>query len=162
MPETSDALLRIGRGREYAAPIILTVSVPGRLNAPRLEVGVCLLDQAQSKKLRSVSTRPAAAHYLTSRAKKQEYEVFKTEELTEAEVRELMRSKGLKREQAQYRHERAGRLLSMDWMSFDFRTELLSGISSPFRALPAELPVSSDVRHLHALTNPLAGWENRL
>lgn len=76
--------------------------------------------------------RPARDHLVT-RSQRDEYEVSRVEERSDAEIRRIMRERGLKREQVQYRTEVVGRLSPMEWLWWDFRDEVLSKVREPLR-----------------------------
>jgi hypothetical protein len=103
-----------------------------------------------------------AYDHLQTRAYRDEYEVTRVEELSEDEIRRIMRERGVRREKVQYRTEPVGRLSPMGWLLWDFRSELFNSVTEPFAAIRDLDPTGRDAKALQRLLRPLAGWESRI
>lgn len=107
--------------------------------------------------LKSHIGSPAFAHLVT-RAKREDYVVSRVAERSEEDILQLMRSTGKKREQVRYIEEQVGRLPPLEWLYWDFREEVITGVGESFR-LVGEVNPRGDTKRLNEASKACFGWE---
>lgn len=103
---------------------------------------------------------PTAFAHLAARAKSEDYSVLRVVERSEEEIVKIMRSTGKRRDQVHYVEEQVGRLPPMGWLRWDFREELVLGVSEAFKII-GELSLECETKRLNDASKACFGWEAR-
>lgn len=99
--------------------------------------------------------------HLTARARAENYDVIKTIERSEEEIAKIVHDTGKKRDQVKYVDHFLGRLPPLNWLSFDFRAEIIDGVRIPFEII-FSADLDEDVKTLQGKSKKCAGWEEKI
>lgn len=103
-----------------------------------------------------------ALNHLKLRARREDYKVTRTKELSSVELDMAVENTGKRRDELRYVHEVLGQLQPMRWLNYDFRATLIDGISVPLRALDNLSGELLDTKSLQKGLKVVTGYENRL